>query len=77
MFVCGAMSLLMLMICRVLGILFPKVADFLTFNRWISFLIIFAIHIVSLLSTWPNIDYDGWYRSWVINKGKFFSIYES
>ena len=65
MFVCGALSLTSLTISRVLGIVFPKVADYLTFNRWVIFLIIIFIHISSLLCTWPSIDYDGWRRSWV------------
>ena len=65
MFVCGALSLTLLTISRVLGIVFPKVAEFLTHNRWVIFIIIFFIHISSLLCTWPSIDYDGWRRSWV------------
>ena len=42
-FVWGALSLTFLTICRVLGIVFPKVADYLTFNRWVSFLAIVFI----------------------------------
>ena len=48
MFVCGALSLTLLTISRVLGIVFPKVAEFLTHNRWVIFIIIFLRKVLIL-----------------------------
>ena len=63
-FVCGALSLTALTITRVLGIVFPKVADFLTFHKWVVKLIILFIYLVSICSTFPSIGYE-WRKIWV------------
>ena len=62
---CGKISLSMLIAFRMLGVTFPKVANFLITKKYITPLIILLVHIASMLFTWPSIDFGGWRRCWI------------